>query len=117
RRARSTFQCPWGRVRCISWAPKASRLPFGRIPVGKEPGDIMRWLMIISFGLAASLMFSAPLAARLYSPRVVSPHVADSYSMRTFADFPRWKNLTGDARAWEVFQYLTDERTGLFPLG
>jgi hypothetical protein len=37
--------------------------------------------------------------------------------MLTFAQFPHWRDLKGDARAWAVFQYLTDERTGLFPLG
>jgi hypothetical protein len=37
--------------------------------------------------------------------------------MRTFAEFSRWRELRGDRRAWEVFQYLADERTGLFPLG
>jgi hypothetical protein len=37
--------------------------------------------------------------------------------MKTFAEFPRWRGLKDDARAWEVFRYLADERTGLFPLG
>jgi hypothetical protein len=37
--------------------------------------------------------------------------------MKTFAEFPRWRDLKGDALAWEVYRYLTDERTGLFPLG
>ncbi|MDA1193299.1 MAG: hypothetical protein O3A46_16615, partial [Candidatus Poribacteria bacterium] len=52
--------------------------------------------------------------AREYAPRVVSPRNADVYSMTTFADFPRWKDLSGDARAWEMYRYLADERTGLF---
>jgi hypothetical protein len=65
--------------------------------------------------LAALAPGSAP--AREYSPRVISPHNADAYSMKTFAQFHRWRNLEGDARAWEVFCYLTDPRTGLFPLG
>jgi hypothetical protein len=64
--------------------------------------------VVTSFGAAE---------ARHYSPRVASPHVADAYSMRTFAQFPRWQALEGDAKTWEVFQYLADERTGLFPLG
>ncbi len=52
--------------------------------------------------------------ARQYAPRVVSPHNADCYSLKTFAEFPRWRDLTGDQRAWEMYQYLVDTRTGLF---
>jgi len=49
-----------------------------------------------------------------YAPRVVSPHNADAYSLRTFAEDARWRDLTGDARAWEMYRYLVDTRTGLF---
>jgi hypothetical protein len=34
--------------------------------------------------------------------------------MQTFADFPRWRGLRGDALAWEVYQYLADTHSGLF---
>jgi len=34
--------------------------------------------------------------------------------MKTFAQFPRWRGLKGDALAWEVYKYLADTRTGLF---
>ncbi len=54
------------------------------------------------------------VAARVYSPRVLSPHNADAYSMKTFRRFARWRHLTGDALAWEVYKYLADTRTGLF---
>lgn len=60
---------------------------------------------------------SFPAAASLYSPRIVGPHNADTYSLKTFAQFPRWKDLEGDAKAYEVFKYLADKRTGLYPLG
>ena len=57
----------------------------------------------------------APLAAgREYAPRVLSPLRADAYSMRTFAQFPQWRGLRGDALAWEVYKYLVDTRSGLF---
>jgi hypothetical protein len=52
--------------------------------------------------------------ARVYAPRVLSPHNADAYSMKTFAQFPRWRDLKGDQLAWEVYKYLADTRTGLF---
>jgi hypothetical protein len=67
--------------------------------------------------LLAALVAAASAPAAEYAPRVVSPHQADAYSMKTFAQYSRWRDLTGDARTWEVFQYLTDPRTGLFPLG
>jgi len=40
--------------------------------------------------------------------------VADAHSLKTFAEFPRWRDLAGDARAWEMYRYLVDARTGLF---
>ena len=52
--------------------------------------------------------------AREYAPRIVSPERADAYSMRTFAEFPRWRGLRDDALAWEVYKYLADSRSGLF---
>jgi hypothetical protein len=67
--------------------------------------------------IAGVLAVSARSEARQYAPRVVSPHTADAYSMRTFSEFERWRDLSGDRRAWEVFQYLANEHTGLFPLG
>src|SRR5262245_18039330 len=66
-------------------------------------------------GLLAAL--AGPASAREYAPRVVSPHHADAYSMKTFAQFPRWRELKGDFQAWEIYRYLTDQLTGLFPLG
>jgi hypothetical protein len=66
--------------------------------------------------ILAALLIDGARAAE-YAPRVVSPHHADAYSMKTFAQYPRWRDLKGDKQAWEVFQYLADERTGLFPLG
>src|SRR5262245_48212430 len=55
--------------------------------------------------------------AAVHSPRVLSPQVADTYSMKTFAQFHRWRDLSGDAKVYEIFKYLTDSRTGLYPLG
>ena len=52
--------------------------------------------------------------ARVYSPRILAPGIADTYSLRTFAQFDRWRDLSGDARAYEVYRYLADTHTGLF---
>lgn len=56
---------------------------------------------------------SEPLAVA-YAPRVLAPGVADAYSLRTFGEFDRWRELAGDARASEIYRYLADTRTGLF---
>lgn len=58
---------------------------------------------------------AAGAASRMLSaPRVLSSHVADAYSLQTFAQFPRWRDLTGDEQAFEVYRYLADQQTGLF---
>jgi hypothetical protein len=77
----------------------------------------MRSVLLVTVAAALWALSPTETTARVYSPRVVSPHVADTYSMLTFAEHTQWKNLKGDERAWQVFQYLTDHRTGLFPLG
>lgn len=73
--------------------------------------------MKASLGLlgCCGLLVSAPAA--VYSPRILSPHNADGYSLKTFAQFHRWRELSGDAKVFEVYRYLTDPRTGLYPLG
>jgi len=67
--------------------------------------------------IASASLLPGSAGAREYSPRVLSPHVADTYSLKTFGAFERWRDLEGDAKVWEVFLYLTDPRTGLYPLG
>ncbi len=52
--------------------------------------------------------------ARVYSPRILAPGIADTYSLRTFAQFDRWRELSGDAKAYEVYRYLADTHTGLY---
>jgi hypothetical protein len=48
---------------------------------------------------------------------VVPAHQADTYSLKTFAQFDRWKDLSGDAKIQRIFEYLTDRRTGVYPMG
>ena len=67
--------------------------------------------------IAIALAVAPPLLAHEHAPRVLGPHNADAYSMRTFAEFPRWRDLKGDAKVYEVFKYLADRRTGIFPMG
>jgi hypothetical protein len=69
------------------------------------------------FLVVAALALTAPLLAHEHAPRVLGPNNADAYSMRTFAEFPRWRDLKGDAKVYEVFKYLADKRTGIFPMG
>ncbi len=76
----------------------------------------MSWVVRL-FPVAALLVMMMGLEAAVYSPRALSPHVADTYSMKTFAQFPRWHDLSGDAKVFEIFKYLADSRTGVYPLG
>src|ERR1051326_7809263 len=65
-----------------------------------------------------ALLAAAPSAlAHEHAPRILSPHNADAYSMKTFAEFPRWRDLKGDAKFYEIYRYLADRRTGIFPMG
>ncbi len=65
--------------------------------------------------LVLALMSTA--RAHEQAPRILSPHNADGYSMKTFAQFPRWRDLEGDEKVYEIYSYLADRRTGIYPLG
>ena len=67
----------------------------------------------------ATLVFvlTVPAAAHEHSPRVLSPHVADTHSLKTFAEFDGWKGLDSAAKIQAIFRYLADRRTGIYPLG
>lgn len=67
--------------------------------------------------LAVLTSMTMGLCAREYAPRVVGPNRADGYSAKTFAEFARWKDLSADAKMWEIYKYLADKRTGVYPLG
>ena len=70
---------------------------------------------IISALLVFAVAAAAPAAE--FAPRVLSPHRADAYSMKTFGQYALWRDLEGDAKAWEIFKYLADKRSGIFPMG
>lgn len=74
---------------------------------------------LVTIGLIALWISHAATNAnaRTYSPRVVSEHNADSYSMKTFAQHSSWRDLRGSEKAWQMFKYLTDYQTGLYPMG
>ncbi len=74
-------------------------------------------MLLISVGVVLTLGGPNSAQARVYSPRVVPEGRPDLYSMRTFAQAPRWRELSGDQRAWAIFEYLTDPRTGVAPWG
>jgi hypothetical protein len=62
----------------------------------------------------AAQISSEESLACVYAPRILAPGIADMYSLRTFAQFDRWRDLSGDAKAYEVYRYLADTHTGLF---
>ena len=67
----------------------------------------------VAFALSIFLTVDYAVAD-VRAPRVVSPHNADGYRMKTFGDFHRWRELAGDERAWEIYKYLVNTRTGVF---
>lgn len=73
--------------------------------------------LTIAIPLVLALALAGGAEAAEYAPRVLSGHNADAYSMKTFANFHRWKDLSGDAKVYEVYKYLADKRTGIFPMG
>jgi len=72
---------------------------------------------LIAAAVVSVLFLPAAALAAEFAPRVLSPHNADAYSMKTFAQYARWKDLAGDAKVYEIFKYLADKRTGIFPMG
>lgn len=55
-----------------------------------------------------------PAQARVYSPCILSEHVADCSSLEAFRQFPAWKDKTGQELALAVWQYFVGTETGVF---
>ncbi len=53
------------------------------------------------------------LGGRLFAARA-GAQTADTHSLRTFGAWDRWRDLPPDQRAYEIYKYLVDVRTGLF---
>jgi hypothetical protein len=58
------------------------------------------------------LAMANPAFATVYSPWILSEHVADTRDAARFAADPRWANLQGQEKALAVWRYLTDPVTG-----
>ena len=71
----------------------------------------VKWCVALALSIFLTV---AHALADVRAPRVVSPHNADGYSMKTFGEFHRWRELSGDERAWEIYKYLVNTRTGVF---
>ncbi|MCG3181115.1 MAG: hypothetical protein BIFFINMI_03489 [Phycisphaerae bacterium] len=67
----------------------------------------------IAVGLAI-LWLASPSRGQVECPRVLSEHVADTTDLARFRNFAAWKDKTGNALAVAVWQYLCDNRTGLY---
>jgi len=64
---------------------------------------------IVTFGTTAR-----DACARVYSPRIISEHVADTSSLEAFRQFPEWKGKSGQDLALAVWQYFVGKETGVF---
>lgn len=71
----------------------------------------------IGLGIIGCSIALWPAQAAVFSPRAVPAHQADTYSLKTFAQFAAWKDLSGDAKVYRIFEYLSDPRTGIYPMG
>jgi len=65
--------------------------------------------IILAVGLG-----SRAVQARVYSPWIVSEHVADTSSLEAFRQFPAWRDKTGQDLALAVWQYFVGTETGVF---
>jgi len=72
----------------------------------------------LQFVAIAVVVFFAVAVSRanadVHSPWVLSEHVADTSSMKAFANFPAWKDKHGQERAIAIWKYLCDKETGVF---
>jgi hypothetical protein len=59
------------------------------------------------------LLLPALLGAGTHSPRVVSEHVPDAFSMADYRNYPTWKNLSGQELAVAVWQAFVGTETGV----
>jgi hypothetical protein len=59
------------------------------------------------------LFLPALLGAGTHSPRVVSQHVPDTFSLADYRNYPAWRNLTGQDLALAVWRAFVDPETGV----
>ena len=76
--------------------------------------QIVCWLlalmtMILTFGFSIR-----EVQAKVYSPWIVSEHVADTSSLEAFRQFPEWKDKSGQDLALAVWKYFVGTETGVF---
>ena len=59
------------------------------------------------------LLLPALVGAGTHSPRAVSEHVPDAFSMADYRNYPAWKNLSGQDLAVAVWQAFVGTETGV----
>ncbi len=76
--------------------------------------DATAWtrLLVLATLTAALSVEARPVSAKVYSPWILSEHVADTRDEARFAADPRWAELEGQEKALAVWRYLTDRQTG-----
>ena len=71
-------------------------------------------MKLLIAGVALFLWPAIGVRAEVLCPRVLSGHVADTTDLARFRNFHAWKDKTGNALALAVWQYLCDNKTGLY---
>jgi hypothetical protein len=69
-------------------------------------------LLVAVSAAAIVCMEAGVVSAKIYSPWILSEHVADMRDEVRFAADPRWAHLEGQEKALAVWRYLTDRETG-----
>lgn len=69
----------------------------------------MRRFLFLILGV---MLMANSARATVYSPWLLSEHIADTRDVARFAADPRWAQLTGQEKALAVWRYLTDPVTG-----
>jgi hypothetical protein len=70
-------------------------------------------IALVAGAAAALLAFPEPLAAGAHSPRVVSEHVPDAFSLADYRKYPAWKDLSGQDLALAVWKAFVGTETGV----
>jgi len=75
----------------------------------RRPGRVGLLGLVLALGLTGE-----PVWSRVYSPRILTPRIADGYSARTFAACDVWNDLPADERARAMADYLMAVETGVW---
>ena len=75
--------------------------------------QIARMAAALAAIAAGTLIPSTTATAGAYSPRIVSEHVPDTFSLADYRSYPAWRNLTSQELALAAWKAFVDNETGV----